>query len=164
MTPPTRNEYEFGQFADYRRHVLDILGRATREVILFDADLKETGLESAAGIAALEAFFTRHTVPDCVRVVVHDAGFIERECPRLLRLLASFGHRIRIRVSARQHAAIDQAFIVVDGQHVLTRFHRDNARGKLILDDGVRAAQLADLFDTVWENAQQGPTGMPLGL
>jgi hypothetical protein len=154
----------FDTYAAYRAALLAALDLAHQSVVLFDPDLRMTGLEAPHGIAALERFCAGATREDCVRIVVHAPDFIERDCPRLRNLLARFGHRLRVRVSPAALRHWSQPFLVVDRTHLVTRFHQDAPRGKICLDDARSAAITFAQFETLWISAQQGPTGAPLGI
>lgn len=158
------NERRFDTFSDYRDVVQALLTVARQEILIFDPDLRECALASAETIERLREFTDRSPVEHCVRIVVQDATHIERDCPRLIALLASFGHRIRIRIASREHVTLDRPFIVADGCHALLRFHRDDPRGKLSLDDKGAAMAYRAQFETIWERARTGPSGAPLGI
>lgn len=157
-------ERGFNTYAEYRECLHGLLDAATRELVLFDPDLRECGLSTEAGIERLRTFIERSPLTPCLRVIVKDASHIERDCPRLLDLLARYGHRMRIRVSAREHQTIENAFAVVDGHHVLMRFHGDKPRGKLSIDDTRLAAHCNAKFEAIWDRSKGGPSGVPLGL
>jgi hypothetical protein len=160
----TVNARFFDTYAAYRAALLEALELARQQVVLFDPDLRMTGLETPRGIAALERFCAGATREDGARIVVHAPHFLERECPRLLTLLARFGHCLRVRVSPAVLRHWSQPFLVIDGTHLVTRFHQDAPRGKICLDDTRSAAITFAQFETLWISARQGPTGAPLGI
>lgn len=160
----TSSERVFDTYAGYRMGILELIGQANRQIVLFDPDLSQCGIESRASIEALKLFFERSANEDCLRVMVHRVDFVERECPRLARLLAEFGHRVRIRSTAGEHRSLEQAFMVADGTHVLNRFHCDDPRGKTRYDDTRSASQYLAQFESLWERGQSGPSIAPLGI
>ncbi len=157
-------ERGFDTYAEYRECLHGLLDAATRELVLFDQDLRECGLSTEVGVERLRALIDRSPLAPCLRMIVKDASNIERDCPRLLELIARYGHKMRIRVSAREHQAIENAFAVVDGHHVLMRFHADKPRGKLSIDDARLAAQCNAQFESIWDRSTGGPSGVPLGI
>lgn len=154
----------FDTYTRYREAMLDALGRATQSISIFDPDLRNTGLESPAGISVLEAFCLRARIEESLRIAVHSASFFERECPRLLNLVSRFGHRMQIRISSSAFRSLEQPFAVVDGVHLVTRFHSDDPRGKICIDDALSSLPLLSQFETLWASAQKGPSGIPLGI
>ncbi|MBW7859837.1 MAG: hypothetical protein H3C33_01905 [Rhodocyclaceae bacterium] len=157
-------EHPFDTYAEYRRAVLELLRSARQTIVLFDPDLSQTGIESLHGAEAIAAFCERTTFPESLRIALHSPRYVERECPRLLRLVSQFGHRITIRITSARFRNQEQPFLVVDGEHYVTRFHQDDPRGKLCMEDGEGAATLLSHFEILWQHARPGPTGTPLGI
>lgn len=157
-------ERAFDTYALYREAVLELLEQAAHGIVLFDPDLGETGIESVRGIELLSGFCDRAIHADALRIVVHRADYIERDCPRLLNLVARYGHRMAIRVTTPQYHNWQQPYMVVDDVHLVTRFHHDQPRGKICYASAAIAAPLLTRFETMWLHAQPGPTGASLGL
>ncbi len=160
----TPAEQYFDTHGAFREALFAVMRRTERELVLFDADLRDTGLESLEGITVLEALCQRTTAPDSIRILVHDAAFVERDCPRLLSLCARFSHRMRIRITTPAFRNYEQPFVIGDGQHLATRFHQDSPRGKQCFDCGADCAKLLTDHETIWIVSQNGPSGMPLGI
>jgi len=154
----------FDVYSTFRDAILEVIGRAERELIVFDADLRDTGIESLAGIEALESLCRRTSAPDSIRILVQDSGFIERDSPRLLSLCGRFGHRMRIRVLPPAYRSFEQPFVIADGQHMVIRFHQDSSRGKFCFDCGSDCAKLTTDHETLWSVSENGPSGIPLGI
>lgn len=158
-------EYPFDTYADYRSALLKLIEQAQREIILFDPDLRETGLESPAGAEALTAFLSRSSGRECLRMVLQDADPLAHESPRLIRLLGNFAHKFVVRIDGSDTLRpLHQPFAVIDGVHLVTRFHRDRPRGKLCINDVAACAPLRAQFETIWATAEPGPSGAALGI
>jgi hypothetical protein len=151
-------------FSQYRDAVLALIDRTGHTLEICDPDLSQLPLECPTGVAALEAFLLRSALPDCLRIVVHDVTHLEKYCPRLLRLLTNHAHRVKVRVSAREHRKLEQCFIVADKTHRLIRFHRDLPRARLGLNVPTDAAESLLQFNALWERAQAVSPGRRLGL
>lgn len=162
MTPPA--EQRFDTWDGYRFALLDAIGRAERCVALFDTDLRETGLESAAGVEALKAVIVRTTREDALRFLLHDPKHLTHHCPRLLALLGTHSHRMQVRVADESFHAVEQMFAIVDDRHLVLRFHRDLPRGRYAADAAESAAPFRAQFETIWVGARNPPIGAPLGL
>lgn len=158
------HEHAFDTYAAYHGHVLDLLQRARRSLLVFDPDLAQTGFESAAGIEALDALACAAAREDSIRILLATPQHVERHCPRLLRLVERHGQRMRIRILADAAAPPDACFIVGDGETLVARFHRDRARGKHIHGPSAEASRYTAQFETMWIAARSGPTGAPLGI
>lgn len=153
----------FASYSEYRSAMLDALGRATRTVVIFDPDLRETGLDNPASIAALETLCRASQRVDALRILVHSVDFIER-VPRLVALIAIFGHRATLRVTSASYQQQAQPFLVADERHFVTRFHEDGPRGKQGTDDLRSASALLGQFETMWVSGGSTTTGVPLGI
>lgn len=162
-TPPT-DDVLIDRFSQYRDAALTLIGQATRTLEICDPDMRQLQLESPAGVAALEAFLQRSALADCLRILLHDVTHLEKNCPRLLRLLAGHAHRMAVRVSAREHRKLEQCFMVADQTHRLIRFHRDLPKARLRLDTPTDAAESLLQFNALWERAQAVSPGARLGL
>lgn len=157
-------ERTFDTFALYRDAVLELIEQATHSIVLFDPDFKETGIESVRGAELLSGFCDRAIQNEALRIAVHDASFIKQDCPRLLNIVSRYAHRMSIRVTTPQYHSWQQPYMVVDDMHVVTRFHHDQARGKICYEASDVATPLLMRFETMWLHTQPGPTGAPLGI
>ena len=79
------------------------------------------------------------------------------ECPRLVTLYQRRTHQIQILQTSPRHQEFLQPFMLVDGEHLVTRFHADHPRGKLCLDDPAEAVPFQLRFDELREAATPVP-------
>lgn len=156
-------EVGFDSYAEYRTAVLAAVGRAQETVAIFDPDLRETGLESAEGLALLEGLCARSGRHDTLRILLHSTSWLEKECPRLLGLLGRYAHCASVRTSDTGARAWPQPFLLADDRHLVTRFHHDLPRGKTAGPSNV-LAQLSTQFETFWMNGERRAAGVPLGI
>jgi hypothetical protein len=157
---------EFDTYAAYRAALLDAIGRAEREILIFDPDLGETGLESPHAAEALQRFLLHASGRDCLRAVLADTTRLDRNSPRLLRLLGSYGHKFAVRIVSHDDPlrALPQPFAIIDRRHLVTRFHEEHPRGKACFDDPATCAPFFAQFETIWIDAQPAQSGAVLGL
>jgi hypothetical protein len=99
-----------------------------------------------------------------VAIVVHDAGNIRIDCPRLVVLQRHFGHGLAIHRTQSLARGVYDPFCVADGSHYARRFHYDSMRGVLVMNDPDRAGELVQRFTEIWEVSQPAITGTTLGL
>lgn len=151
-------------WSGYRTAVLEVIAQAGSTLRIFDPDLSQTGLESIAGVDHLGALLRRSVQAEAIRILVRDPGFLERDCPRLMALLARYGHRIAIRIASESLAMPESAFLIADGAHVVIRFHHERPRGKCSIEDARAVSERDAQFETLWENSRTGPSGAPIGL
>ncbi|HJV26448.1 MAG TPA: hypothetical protein VJ673_12240 [Aromatoleum sp.] len=158
------SESTFDAFAAYRQAVADVLALAGQTIIVFDPDLGECGFEAPATLALLEAACQRSPRSDALRIVLHDPDFVERDCPRLQRFLCDYGHRASLRISDPGSRSWTQPFIVVDGEHLVARFHPAWPRGKACLAMPSAVTRFSTQFETLWLRGENRAIGSPLGL
>ena len=140
---------------------LILLARHTLQV--FDIDLSQTGWETAARAANLTAFLRR--VP-AVRfdLIVHDTRWMEASCPRLLNLLRLHSSSITVYKTGPEARVATDPLIVVDGRHFLHRFHIEQPRATLVIENPNQAMPLVNRFQEIWATGEPGMAGTVLGL
>jgi len=140
-----------------------LLGIAKHSIRVFDVDLSGMGWNDAARAATITAFL-RSNPAARVEIIVHDTGWIERSCPRLLNILKYRGHAIAIHRTGEDARHAMDPLLIVDGVHFLHRFHVSQPRASLSIGDLVAAQPLVTRFDAISESAEPGVTPTVLGL
>lgn len=136
--------------AEYRQACDTILGLAQREILIFDRDLAALRLEEKARLETL-ANFLQLEGPRRIRVVVHDPVPLERNAPHLRQLIARFPHVIDIRQSPDNLRHLADTHVLADESHGVRRFHVDQPRSALILDDPDYIQAWRQRFEELWE-------------
>ncbi len=140
-----------------------LIDLARESIRVFDRDLSETGWNATARAERL-AGFLRASRTARLDIVVHDTRWIESSCPRLTNLLRTFGHAITLyRTGAEARSAMDP-LMIVDGKHFLHRFHVDQPRAALAIEQPAATRPLATRFDEIWATGEPGLSGTTLGL
>lgn len=140
-----------------------LLGIAKHSIRVFDVDLSGMGWNGAARAETIMAFL-RSNPAARVEIIVHDTGWIESSCPRLLNMLKYRGHAIAIRRTGPDARQAMDPLLIVDGVHFLHRFHATQPRAALSIGDAVAAQPLVTRFDAISESAVPGVTPTVLGL
>lgn len=148
--------------SEYERAQDEVIASAQHELRIFDTTLG-TGFNSSARSEALRGFLLASR-RNRVRIVIHEPDHLDRNCPRLLQLLRSFSHAISINESHPPAKLVYDPFTVADDQHFVRRFHFDEMRGLLAMDDPIGAASLIERFEELWEASSPAVTGTTLGL
>lgn len=141
----------------------ELIGYARTSVDVFDADLAGMGWTRPARIERLAAFL-RASRKNRLHIIVHDLGYIERDCARLCGLLQLFADRMAIRRTGALGCTAMDPLLIVDGQHFLHRFHIDQPRALLGVDQPQAARPLTERFAELWIEGEPGLTGSLLGL
>ncbi len=140
-----------------------LLGLAKHSIRVFDLDLSGMGWNGAARAETITALLRSNPAAK-VEIIVHDTGWIERSCPRLLNILKFRDHAIAIRRTGPDARNAMDPLLIVDGVHFLHRFHASQPRAALSIGDPVAAQPLVTRFEAISESAEPGVTPTVLGL
>ncbi len=99
-----------------------------------------------------------------IQIVLHDASNLQRDCPRLMNLLRQFSHAVTIHETEPQAKGVYDPFAVLDERDYVHRFHYDDTRGLLALDDPHEARGFVQRFEEIWEASSSAVSGTTLGL
>ena len=136
---------------------------AISEVLIFDRDLQDGGWNSVPRYAGLRDFLLRSRGTR-LQIVVHETAYIEAHLPRITMLLRDFSHKFSIlRTTGDARNAWD-AFALVDGRHVLHRFHQNLVKGELMLHAPAKAGELRERYDEIASLSEPGVNATQLGL
>lgn len=163
VPPPGPREQMLDTVAAQTAAIDELIGRARASIRVFDIDLSETGWTSPARCDRLAVFLrgSRHARLD---VIVHDLRFIERSCARLCQLLRLHGDKMTIlRTGPEARIAMDP-LVIVDNRHFLHRFHIEQPRALLGIEQPQMAKPLVQRFEAIWATGEAGLTGTVLGL
>lgn len=141
----------------------ELIALAQRRIRVFDQDLSQTGWNEAGRVNRLAAFL-RGTRGRCLDIIVHDTGYLETGCPRMLSLLRNYSHAITIyRTGADARHATDP-LLIVDDRHYLHRFHFEQPRATLGIEQPERTRPLASRYEEIWVTGEPGVNSTVLGL
>jgi len=147
------NEPAIARF-DTRReleaHWYALLARAQGRLDLFDPDFTVWPLGSPDTEARLRAFLH---AGGSLRLALHDNRHIERACPRFLRAVRDYSHRVECRQTQRSLRHLSDSFALADGLHVVRRFHSDHLRGEAAFDAPAAVELPAHRFEALWEES-----------
>jgi hypothetical protein len=136
--------------AEYRQACDTVLSRAQHELLIFDHDLVTMQLDKKVRLDLLTDFLEADALRR-VRIVLHDPGPLERDAPRLLQLIARFSHVIEARQSPDNLRHLADTHLLADGRHGVRRFHVDQPRSALILDDRTYIHPWQQRFEELWQ-------------
>lgn len=159
---PSRHE-KLGTVAAQIEAIDSLIGLAKHSIRVFDVDLSGTGWNGAARAEKIVAFL-RSTRNARLDIVVHDTSWIERSCPRLTRLLKSYGHAITIRRTGEEAKHAMDPLMIVDDEHYLHRLHIAQPRAVLGIAEPDAAKPLVERFEAIWSSAEPGVSATVLGL
>src|SRR5262245_46993208 len=97
-----------------------LLGEAGRELRIFDPDAAGLRLNDAARVGLLERFLRASRIRR-LYMVLHDPQYPQRDCPRMMGLLARYSHAIQIHCTHEEIRQVQDAFLVLDSVHYVRR-------------------------------------------
>jgi uncharacterized protein YjiS (DUF1127 family) len=136
--------------AEYRRACNTVLGRAERELLIFDRDLRGLQLEDNTRLQLLSGFLAGDRLRR-IRTVLHDPEPLHRQSPRLMQVIARFSHMIEVRQSPDNLRQLADAHLLADDAHGVRRFHIGQPRSALVIEDTAYIHPWWQRFEELWE-------------
>lgn len=148
--------------AEYEAAIDTILQKASVRIRIFDHTLG-TQYNSSHRLELLRHFLLANR-RNSLQIVLHDTRTMDRNCPRILNLLRSYGHSISIHETHPTAKLVYDPFVIVDDRCCVHRFHFDEMRGLLVLDDPVVTYTFIERFAEIWEASSPAISATTLGL
>ena len=148
--------------AEYEAALDTALAKAQRSIRIFEHTLGR-GYNSPQRFELLRRFLLASR-RNRLQIVVHQPQTIDRDCPRILNLLRLHNHSISIHETHSNAKSVYDPFTVVDDHSFVHRFHFDEMRGLLALDDPIGTHALAERFDEIWEASSPTVSATTIGL
>jgi hypothetical protein len=148
--------------AEYEAALDTLLEKPQKIVRIFENVLGK-GYNSPRRCELLRAFLLANP-RNRLQIVVHDTLAINRDCPRLLNLLRVHAHAISIHETHQAAKAVYDPFAVADDLHYVHRFHFEELRGLLALDDPIGTHTFIERFGEIWEESSPAVSATTLGL
>ena len=146
MNPQDLQSYRRIEGRNEARAAFDgIVARAQRSLRIADDRGEFYGFDRKIFADALEALLGRGR-DTTVEIVLHDAGFVERSCQRVVALLRRHWPRLRVLRSEESAREYPRGFVLVDDRVVLRRQHNEGALTMVDFDEEA-VAQACGLLD-----------------
>lgn len=162
-TEPGSAAQGFDSEAGYALAIDALLAATRQDLCVFDADLTRMELEQPGRSAMLERLLASRRDAR-LRIVVHDPQPLERRSPRLLKLLRRYPESMEVRHTPKPLRHLADCFLLGDARHGVMRFHAQQPRGKLFLDDAEAAQPWQRRFDELWAEGTPCLSATRLGL
>jgi hypothetical protein len=148
--------------AEYEAAIDTILQKASSRIRIFDQSLgKEYNSSRRLGLLRDFLLASRR---NSLQIVLHDIRTMDRNCPRILSLLRFHGHAISIHETHPTAKSVYDPFVVVDDRCFVHRFHFDEMRGRLGIDDPIGTHTFIERFAEIWEASSMAVSATTLGL
>jgi hypothetical protein len=142
--------------ADNQRVAAALVGQAVRSLEIFSRDLEAEIYDQPdfiAGIRAL-ALNSRHAR---IRILLQDASRVARDGHRLLEIARRLSSYIEIRRPSHEYREYNEAFMLVDGTGLIHRHNADRHEGSASFRQPLRARELGNFFEEVWQRSSPHP-------
>jgi hypothetical protein len=140
-----------------------VIAAAQHKLLIFDQDLSHGDYASASRYDLLYDFLSKNPLSK-LTIVLQFAEHFSHNCPRLLGLLETYGHKMTIYETNDSAKIAKDCFVIADDKHYVRRFHIDQARFKYNMDDEVEAANLDTRFNELLEETSDTVSVTKLGL
>lgn len=154
---------ELATLAEQAAAIDQLIGLAKRRIRVFDQDLSHIGWNLAARADRL-AQYLREARGRRLDIIVHDTHYIESACPRLLGLLRTYSFAVTIYRTGTEAKLATDPLIIIDDQHYLHRFHFDQSRAAMGINQPDHTRPLAQRFEEIWATGEPGLNATVLGL
>jgi hypothetical protein len=140
-----------------------VIALASRQLRIFDRNLSEGGYNTPDRFNRLKVFLLASR-KNRIDMVVHSIDYLERQCPRMMILLRQFPYAVSIYRTGEEAKHVYDGFVIADDRHYVRRFHFDQPRGALGVDDESEAGLLVRRFEEIWGVSEPALTPTVLGL
>jgi hypothetical protein len=140
-----------------------LLGTVRRELLIFDPDLSELGMNLPQRVEAL-ARLLRQSRTHRIFIAIHHTEHLTTRCPRLMTLLGSHTTGMFIRQTKGDAAKAQDCFVLADNDHLVRRPVATQPRGVLVLNDAKECQPIHDRFGEIWEASVPGVSANTTGL
>jgi hypothetical protein len=148
--------------SEYESAIDAVLARATRSIRIFDHSLgREYNSSRRHDMLRRYLMASRR---NRLLIVVHETQSLDRNGPRILNLLKQFSHAISIHETHANAKSVYDPFVIVDDRCFVHRFHFDEMRGLMAIDDPIGTHTLSERFDEIWEASSPAVSATTLGL
>lgn len=140
-----------------------LLSQPGRELRIFDPDGAALRLNDAARLGAIERFLQASRTRR-IYLVLHDPQHVQRQCPRMMHLLARYSHAIQVNRTHDEIRELQDAFLVLDSAHYVRRPVAAFFRGAIGLADETEALAMRGRFAEIWAASYPAVSSTTVGL
>ncbi len=161
MPDDTLQHIYLESIADYTAALDTVCALAKRNLYLFEKDYDNLGFNSELRYETLRRFLLDN-LANRLLVLAHDTYYLSTRCPRMSMLLRQFDDRLLIHQTRTLHCTAP--FCVADNTHYVRRYHFDDPRGLLAINDPKYARPLTSSYLEMWADSHTGVSTGKLGL
>lgn len=151
----------FNSRAEFAAHFQQCVARSNATLAMFDPDFSVFPMASSETEEALRHFLKRG---GHLQMAMHDSSHLERDCPRFMRVLQDYSHRMECRVTNRPLRTLTDSFCIGDDVHIVRRFHCDHMRGEAVFASPADTEVSRERFVGIWAESLLGVHSTTTGL
>ena len=140
-----------------------VIAAAQNELLIFDQDFSRGDYASIRRYELLRDFLSKNALSK-LSIILQYAQHFASNCPRLLGLLETYGHKMTVYETNDVAKMAKDCFVIADNKHYIRRFHIDQARFKYNMDDEGEATNLIMRFDELLDETTETVSITKLGL
>lgn len=152
----TDQELSIDTREENRAAALSLVSQARRNLVIMSHDLDPLIYSNQVFIDALSALArrSRHTQ---IQILIRGSAAIVRDGHRLIPLSQRLSSSIHIRNIHRDFSRFNEAFLIADRTGILHRPKADLYEGKVSFRAPLKARELLDTFNTIWDISAADP-------
>lgn len=163
LEKPVLLHRQLNSTADYIAAIDILIKSARHRLRIFDYNLEDGGYTTLRRYELLRAFLLASR-NNRLEIVLHDTDYLTRVCPRILNLYKQFSHAITIQATTAQAKSIYDPIAIADEACFLHRFHYNNPRALLAVNDIEGSHVLIKRFEEIQAASAPAITATTLGL
>jgi hypothetical protein len=149
--------------ADSQQAIDEVIAEARVCLRIFDVALGNRGFNSPQRIETLQKLIVSGRA-NRLLIALHEPETLERDSPRLLRLLRQFPTSIQIHRTLGQARQAHDPFIVADDHSVWHQMHFEQPRAIVALHSPADTTPILQRFDEIWDQSEPAVSATTLGL
>lgn len=149
-------EFRLQTRADNQQLAAALVSQAVRSLEIFSRDLEAETYDQPAFLEGVKALALRSPHVR-IRILMQNPSRVVRDGHRLVEMARRLSSFIEIRRPSHDYREYSEAFMIVDGTGVLHRRLADRYEGLGSFRQPLRARELANFFDEVWQRAAPHP-------
>jgi hypothetical protein len=147
---------------DFEAALDTVIVRTTHRLRVFDRGLGRR-FDSAQRHELIRSFLLANRA-NRLQIVLHEVDNVVRDCPRLVSLMRSRSGAISIHQTLPDAHGVYDPFTIADERDFVHRFHYEDTRGVIAMDDPHGARQLIERFEELLAASRPAVPATPLGL
>lgn len=150
-------------WSEHDTAVQTILQSISVSFSVFDEDLARLRLERPENVELLRSFLAGG-LRNLVRIVLKNAEPFRRDSPRLFRLLSIYPHQMYVVQCPEHLRSLNDSMLIANDSSALVRFHKDNARSRVIINDREACTPYIQRFNDITGEGGDVISATTLGL